>query len=327
MPQQYGLGRGLSSLIPSKKTSTSIQPRPLRVPSRLHTQDEDTSYVVSQKQPLSHKTQSTDGILEVEIGKIVANSHQPRISFDEEKLQELAESITKHGIIQPLVFTKTQKEGEYELIAGERRLRASRLAGLTKVPVILRDTKEQEKFEIAILENIQRHDLSPMEEARAYKRLMEEFDLSQEEVALRMGKKRSSIANCVRFLDLPLEIQKGLEEGNITPGHAKVILSVNNSEKQRALYDAIIRENLTVRQTESRLHFFISPTRVFRKRSLDRDPELRKSEEELNDILGTKVVVKKMGSYGAKVVIELYSQEELMYFLKKIRERDGKEKV
>ncbi|NCU42643.1 MAG: ParB/RepB/Spo0J family partition protein, partial [Candidatus Moranbacteria bacterium] len=182
-------------------------------------------------------------------------------------------------------------------------------------------------FEIAILENIQRHDLSPMEEARAYKRLMEEFDLSQEEVALRMGKKRSSIANCVRFLDLPLEIQKGLEEGNITPGHAKVILSVNNLEKQRALYDTIIRENLTVRQTESRIHLFLSSSKVFRNRCLDRDPYLKKTEEEINEILGTKVVVKKMGSYGAKVVIELYSQEEIDHFLKKIRERDEKKDV
>ncbi|NCU41191.1 MAG: ParB/RepB/Spo0J family partition protein [Candidatus Moranbacteria bacterium] len=319
MPQQYGLGRGLSSLIPSKAISSKIQPRPLRAPSRLNAQDEDTSYTVSDTETLSKQVKSTDGVLEVEIGKVRANSHQPRVSFDEEKLQELAESIKKHGIIQPLVVTKTQKEGEYELIAGERRLRASRLAGLAKVPVILRDTKEQEKFEIAILENIQRHDLSPMEEARAYKRLMEEFNLSQEEVALRMGKKRSSIANCVRFLDLPLEIQKGLEEGKIAPGHAKVVLSLNNSEKQRALYEIIIRENLTVRQTESRLRLLTSSPKVFHARPLDRDPYLRKSEEELNEILGTKVRVKKMGSYGTKIIIELYSQEELTSFLAKMK--------
>jgi len=256
------------------------------------------------------------GILEVAVSEIAANSHQPRMHFDESKLAELAESIKTHGIIQPLVGIK--KGGKYELIAGERRLRAARMAGLDKVPVVVREAPEKEKFELAILENVQRHDLSPMEEARAYRRLMDEFGLSQEDVALRIGKSRSAVANAVRFLDLPLEVQRGLEEGAIAPGHAKVILSLDNPEKQRALYDLILREHLTVRQAEDRAGAAGSAERI-RTSTRKSDPQLKASEDELSEALGTKVRVSKMGEKGAKVAIDFYSKQELIAFLNKMR--------
>jgi len=333
MSQQYGLGRGLSSLIPQKQKSTtppssnntkdtnSSTPRSYGQseemtynPPNKKSSPKKTSSSHDNKQTSSQKEEEREGVLEVEIGRVVANSHQPRATFHEEKLRDLADSIKQHGIIQPLLVTR-RSDGDYELIAGERRLRASKLAGLSKVPIITRNAPVQEKFELAILENIQRHDLSPMEEARAYRRLMDEFHLSQEDVALRIGRSRSSIANMVRFLDLPVEIQRGLEEEKITPGHAKVILGVDNPEKQRALYELILREGLTVRQTENRLHIVGSTSSRVRTHS-PQDPELRASENELSEKLGTKVQVKKSGQ-GLKVAIDFYSQKELDSFLKK----------
>lgn len=331
MPQQYGLGRGLSSLIPKKEASSSPQQK------SIHQEDtarkssyisEDVGSFSSKKTP-SQKSKSmlpkkgtqprktsskNEGFREVSLHLIHANSHQPRITFNEERLQELADSIREHGIIQPLLVKK-DREG-YELIAGERRLRAAKIAGIQNVPIVIRDVETKEKFELAILENVQRHDLTPLEEARAYKRLMEEFHLTQEDVALRIGKRRSSVANTVRFLDLPLEIQRGLEEGKISSGHAKVILSVDNPEKQRALYHAIVEESLTVRQSEDRLRKVgMGSVRTSMKRG--EDPQLKARESELSEKLGTKVQIKKLGQ-GMKVAIDFYSQKELEEFFTKI---------
>lgn len=321
MSQQHGLGRGLSSLIPPKKKEIKATV-PEKIETPLYRKKEETDIppkMVSYQEdvfvdPLINQEES---VLEVEIGRILANTHQPRVSFDEEKLLELSDSIRRHGIIQPLIVTR-KEHGDYELIAGERRLRAAKMAGLLKVPVIIRSAELQEKFELAILENIQRHDLSLLEEARAYRRLMDEFRLSQEEVALRMGKKRSSIANVVRLLDLPFEIQRGLGEGKITFGHAKIILSLENGEKQRALYEIILKDSLTVRQTEDRLRLSSSIAR-FRSRRFRVNPEIRSSEEELSEVLGTKVKIQEKGD-GAKVAIEFYSKKELNDFLEKLRE-------
>ena len=321
MSQQHGLGRGLSSLIPPKKKEIKATV-PEKIETPLYRKKEETDIppkMVSYQEdvfvdPLINQEES---VLEVEIGRILANTHQPRVSFDEEKLLELSDSIRRHGIIQPLIVTR-KEHGDYELIAGERRLRAAKMAGLLKVPVIIRSAELQEKFELAILENIQRHDLSLLEEARAYRRLMDEFRLSQEEVALRMGKKRSSIANVVRLLDLPFEIQRGLGEGKITFGHAKIILSLENGEKQRALYEIILKDSLTVRQTEDRLRLSSSIAR-FRSRRFRVNPEIRSSEEELSEVLGTKVKIQEKGDV-AKVAIEFYSKKELNDFLEKLRE-------
>lgn len=251
-------------------------------------------------------------VIEVDVNQIVANPQQPRLQFDDEKLESLAQSIKLHGIIQPLIVSK--KGNLYELIAGERRFQASQRIGLKKVPVIVREASELQKLELAIIENIQRHDLNPIEEGKAYQKLADEFQFSQEEVALKMGKSRSLVANKIRLLGLPVEIQKGLVEGKITEGHAKAILSLDNQEKQRALYELILKSNLTVRQVEEKTkEISVKPY----TRSKNVDPETKKLEEELVGILGTKVRVNKSGD-GGKIVIEYYSQEDLDSLLSKM---------
>jgi ParB family transcriptional regulator, chromosome partitioning protein len=302
MAQNYGLGRGLSSLIPQKnKTITESK--------------EDFNYfgAASGKEPAKNIFDtSKTGVQEVEIIKIVPNPHQPRVHFDEEKLAELSESVKTHGIIQPIVATKI--DNGYEIIVGERRFQAAKLAGLKTVPVIVRDATEQQKLELAIIENIQRHDLNVIEEARAYQELGAEFDLSQEEIAQKVGKSRSAVANKIRLLNLPMEIQKALSQGQITEGHAKAILAIASPEKQRALFELILKNSLTVRQTEDKTKEISVRTH---KRVLNIDPEIKELENKLVGILGTKVKVTKSGG-GGKITIEYYSDEELNNILSKI---------
>lgn len=300
MSQQFGLGRGLSSLIPSKQAST-IEP--------VHNTDEALVRKISGN---DDSIRGDKYVIDVDINQIVANPHQPRVQFDDEKLDNLAQSIKMHGIIQPLIVSR--KGNSYELIAGERRFQASKLIGLKKVPVIIREASELQKLELAIIENIQRHDLNPIEEGKAYQKLADEFQFSQEEVAVKMGKSRSLVANKIRLLGLPIEIQKGLVEGKITEGHAKAILSLDNSEKQRALYELILKSNLTVRQVEEKAKD-VSVKSYNRSKNVD--PETKKLEDELVERLGTKVRVNKSGN-GGKIVIEYYSQEDLDSLLEKM---------
>lgn len=300
MANNYGLGRGLSSLIPKKSNTAQTAPNDMFVPS------------ARQAIAPTEEKLITTGVNEVDINLVLPNPHQPRMNFNEEKIQELAESIKQHGIIQPLVVT--QKGNEYELIAGERRLQASKRAGLAKVPVIIRDIEEKEKLEMAIVENIQRHDLNAMEEARAYQRLIDEFQMHQDEVALKMGKSRSAVANKVRLLHLPIEIQKALSEGKITEGHCKAILAVANPEKQRALFELILKNNLTVRQVEDKTKDIVVKAH---KRSVHADPEVKELEEKLIAIFGTKVKVTRAGE-GGKIMIDYYSKEDLDSILEKI---------
>jgi ParB family chromosome partitioning protein len=244
---------------------------------------------------------------------IIPNPHQPRLNFDEGKMQELVASIKEHGIIQPIVVSKNGNQ--YEIIAGERRYQAAKISGLKKVPVIARDVSEQQKLELSIIENIQRHDLNSIEEAKSYKKLIEEFDVSQEEAAIKLGKSRSAVANKIRLLNLPIEIQKALIEGRITEGHCKLLLAIPNPEKQRAFYEMIIKNNLTVRQTESKTREVSVRTH---KRVVNVDPETKQIEEDLSSSLGTKVKLSKSGG-GGRIVIEYYSQEELDNILSKIK--------
>lgn len=301
MSQQYGLGRGLASLIPPKKSAETegkndetqervqaSQIRPASLP------------VATASHPEVPLTQ------EISIGSILPNPNQPRLHFDEGKLSELAESIKEHGIIQPLIVTK--REGGYELIAGERRLQAAKIAGLTTVPVVVREAGNQEKLELAIIENIQRHDLNPIEEAKAYLRLAEEFNLNQDEVAKKMGKSRSTVANTLRLLTLPVEIQRAVMEGKISEGHAKALLSIDNPEKQRALFELIIKEELTVRETEDRARAVAVKSHIRTTRELS--PEIVAKEEWLSQELGTKVKIAAKGK-GGRILIEYYSPEEL----------------
>lgn len=308
MSNQYGLGRGLASLIPQKKPTDKKISEP----------GKDFNYFGSapadnfSKGNLSKSAGASGGVQEVEIFRIVPNPHQPRLKFNEEKIQELADSIKEHGIIQPLIVTKNN--GGYEIIAGERRLQASKLAGLKTVPVIVREATEQQKLELAIIENIHRHDLNPIEEAKAYVKLAEEFDLNQEAIAQKVGKSRSAIANKERLLKLPVEIQKALIENKITEGHAKAVLAIENPEKQKALFELILKNNLTVRQVEDKTKEISVKSH---KRSMSVDPELKEVENKLTGIFGTKVKVSKAGS-GGKITIDYYSKEELDNILDKI---------
>ncbi|MEI7621340.1 MAG: ParB/RepB/Spo0J family partition protein [Candidatus Moraniibacteriota bacterium] len=304
MSQQFGLGRGLSSLIPNKQGAP--------VSAVVDSGEDFAPKIVANPIPNEEVIRGDQYIVEVDINQIVANPQQPRHNFDQEKLENLAESIKTHGIIQPLVVSKNGNQ--YELIAGERRFQASKLAGLKKVPAIVKEVNELEKLELAIVENIQRHDLNPIEEGLAYQKLADEHQMTQEEVALKMGKSRSVIANRTRLLSLPVEIQKGLIEGKITEGHAKTILSLDNPEKQRALFELILKGNLTVRQTEDKTKA-VSVKSYHRTTSVD--PELKRVEDELVSLLGTKVKVSKSGD-GGKISIEYYSHEDLESLLEKI---------
>ena len=335
MVQQHGLGRGLSSLIPPKKDE---QDSPFKdmVLKTMTAQGVDLSAdrVVPdvfpaatipaaakhavQEMPASPQPRAVasrdGGVLTVAIGNIVPNPHQPRLRFDENRLRELSESIREHGILQPLVVSVVS-DGKYELIAGERRLQASKLAGRTDVPVIIRNADEQQKLELALVENVQRHDLDPIEEAKAYSRLMDEFGLTQEEVAKKMGKVRSTIANMVRLLSLPVEIQRALSEGKLSEGHAKVLLSLENSEKQRALFERIMTSGMTVREAEAKVRETQVRPHVRHIASLS--PELAEKAERMSSILGTKVAVKPAGR-GGRIVVEYYSDEELDQIVAKI---------
>jgi ParB family chromosome partitioning protein len=298
MSQQFGLGRGLSSLIPNKNP-VSTQPQQ---------QDEFAKRTFSDEDVI----RGDKFVIEIDVNQIVPNPHQPRHNFDDIKLEELANSIKVHGIIQPLVVSKNGSQ--YELIAGERRFQASKIAGLKKVPVIVREAGEKEKLELAIVENIQRHDLNAIEEGKAYQKLIDLYQFSQEEVSVKMGKSRSVVANKIRLLQLPVEIQKALIEMRITEGHAKAILALSNPEKQRALFDLILKSNLTVRQTEDKTKDISVKSY---KRNITIDPEIRDLQDKLVGLLGTKVKVSKSGN-GGKIIIEYYSEEDLGSLLEKI---------
>ncbi len=301
MPKNFGLGRGLSSLIPPKKIT---EPR------------EDFNYFgdvsAAGNSQVSLVKDEKNNVREIEIVKIVPNPHQPRINFDKEKLEDLAASIKTHGIIQPIVVSF--KEGQFEIIAGERRFQAAKLAGLKTVPVIVREATEQQKLELAIIENIQRHDLNLIEEAQSYLKLAQDFDLSQEEVASKVGKSRSAVANKMRLLKLPVEIQKALMENRINEGHAKAILAIENPEKQRALFDLILRNGMNVRQAEEKTKEISVRTH---KRTINVDPETKGIEEDLGGFLGTKVKV-SASKKGGRIMIDYYSKEELNNLLQRI---------
>jgi ParB family chromosome partitioning protein len=308
MAQNYGLGRGLSSLIPQRKpASVSVD----ETNGKITKPEEDFNYFGTQAEKISSNAIATTipKLLEnneIEIAKISPNPHQPRFYFDEIKLQELADSIKEHGIIQPIVVSKKADES-FEIIAGERRFQAAKLAGLLKVPVVVRNVTEQQKLELAIIENIQRHDLNPVEEAKSYQKLMDDFDLNQEEAAKKLGKRRSTFANKLRILNLPVEIQKALMENKITEGHAKAILAIENPEKQKALFELILKGGLTVRQAENKTKEISVRTH---SRIVSVDPEQKALEDNLSQVLNTKVKLQKSGA-GGKIVIEFYSEEEL----------------
>lgn len=254
-------------------------------------------------------------IQEIELVRIVPNPFQPRKIFNQEALQELASSIKEHGVIQPLVVTRTGEN--FELVVGERRFRASQLAGMVKVPAIVKESlHDQTKLEVALIENIQRQELNAIEEAQAYQRLIEKFNLTQEQVAQKVGKARPSVANTLRLLNLPAEIQRAIIEGKISEGHGRAILSLPDIEKQLLMYQQILEQGLNVRQVEARVRELVQ------RRKMDAvmpDPKLMAIETELRGKLGTQVKIQRQGR-GGKIMIEFFSDEDLEDIIHKIAE-------
>lgn len=282
--KKSSLGTGLSSLIPSKINKNETG---------------------SASANATHHSQ--DEVIKIPVDNIVPNPSQPRYYFDENNLKDLSESIKEHGIIQPIIVTKIS-ENKFELIAGERRLQASKLIGMREIPAVVRIATPQQKLELALVENIQRHDLNAIEEAKAYKKLQNEFNLSQEDVAKKTGKNRSTVANTMRLLDLPIEIQRGIIEGKITSGHARAILGLDNTEKQRALFALILKNDLTVRATENKVREVTVHTHK-RKIAENKDPRIQEIEDKAQQKLGTKVKISKSGPTG-KIFIDFFSDEE-----------------
>lgn len=270
----------------------------------------DSSADVSEKVSYEGST-----IQELDINLIVANPYQPRKIFNPEALQELADSIKEHGVIQPVVVTETPHG--FELVVGERRFRASQLAGLQKVPAIVKKTMgDQTKLEVALIENIQRQELNSIEEAQAYQQLMQKFDLTQAEVAVKVGKSRSAIANTLRLLQLPAEIQRGIIEGKIFEGHGRAILTLPDIERQLLMYKKILDLNMNVRQVEAEVREFAQ------RKKMDAampDPKLMAIETQLRGKLGTQVKVSRQGR-GGKITIEFFSDEDLEDILSRIAE-------
>lgn len=309
MARPGGLGRGLASLIPQKKDKATSS-------KEINYFGTEDSYKAKKRSAASSSNKKTSSkknfnislksIIQIPVDSIIPNPFQPRKKFDEERLQELADSIKTYGILQPLVVSQKDKDN-YELIAGERRLEASKIAGLEDVPVIIRSPKSEEKLELALIENIHRHNLNIIEEAKAYRQLQEKFGFTQEEISSKMGKSRSGIANAIRLLSLPIEIQRALLDSKITEGHAKMILAISNPEKQRGLFELILKDNLSVRQTEAKVK---EVTVSSHKRAIGQiNPEIKEKEDRLGTALGTKVKIKR-NKRGGQISIDFYSQEE-----------------
>ncbi|MDR2050135.1 MAG: ParB/RepB/Spo0J family partition protein [Treponema sp.] len=257
----------------------------------------------------------------VPIDRIRANPGQPRKRFDEDELAELAASIKQHGVVQPIVVDKLEEGGQnggYIIIAGERRCRAAKLAGLTEVPVVIRNYSSEKRLEVALIENIHRQDLNPIEEASAYKRIMETAGLSQDEAASRVGKNRSTVANALRLLKLPDHMQKSLEDGSLSAGHARAILSVSRPADQEKLYREIAAKGLSVRAAENRAAELggkpagtAGAAKTSGEKAADpRDPQLRAMENRLIEKLGTKVAISGDLKKG-RIEIEYYSMDDL----------------
>lgn len=286
--ERKALGKGLSALIPEREPDSRLD--------------------------IENK------IINVQTGQIKANPFQPREVFDNQSIEELAQSIKEKGVIQPLLVRRNGDD--YELIAGERRLRAATLLNLNEVPIIVKEVNDQESLEMALIENIQREDLNPIEEARAYKYLIEKFNLTQERIGQVLGKARVSVTNILRLLKLPQEIQEELKKGRISFAHGRALLELDDENQQRKLTQEIISKGLTVSQLESLIKMHL-PNGIKRRmgRGL-REPYLSVLEEEMQHILGTKVRISKRNKRG-HILIEFYSQQDMDRVVNLIRGARG----
>ncbi|MCL6520571.1 MAG: ParB/RepB/Spo0J family partition protein [Armatimonadetes bacterium] len=257
-------------------------------------------------------------VIDIDIDKIRLNPYQPRKSFDDQKLHELAESIRQNGILQPIVVRPVDN-GAFELVAGERRFRAAVLAGLDSIPGVARQLSEKESLEIALIENLQREDIKPLECAQAYRRLMDEFGLTQEQVAERVGKSRPAVANTLRLLNLPAEILESLDREQITEGHARALLSIPNPEEQLKAWEKIVKDGLSVREAErlSRMSATGKPPRHVKvsretRRHGQTNPHIANVEDKLRRFLGTKVSISINHENKGRIEIEFYGEDDLM---------------
>lgn len=286
-----GLGKGLDSLIQS---STS---RPKAAP-KTEVKEKIIEKVV--EKPVEQK---------IKLSLIEPNREQPRKKFDEEALQELSDSIKQYGIIQPLVVKKNADY--YEIIAGERRWRAAKMAGLKEVPVIIKEYTDQEIVEISLIENIQRENLNPIEEAIAYKRLLDEFHLKQEEVAKRVAKSRTTVTNSLRLLKLDEKVQQMVIEEKLTSGHVRALLAIEDKNAQYNIAKKVYDEKLNVRDTEKLVKLVLSPKAPKVKKKLTHEEIYHDMEERMKEIFGSKVSIQRKSEHKGKIEIEYYSDEEL----------------
>lgn len=287
--KRNGLGKGLDSLIPNKTEKT----------------------VKTEKKPeqKNEESQNSSGEILVKINQVEPNREQPRKEFDEDSLMELADSIKQFGILQPLLVQK--RKDYYEIIAGERRWRAAKIAGIKEVPIIIRDYTNQEIVEISLIENIQRENLNPIEEAMAYKRLLEEFHLKQDEVAERVSKSRTAVTNSMRLLKLSPRVQQMIVDDMISTGHARALLAIDDEEQQYQLANRIFDEKLSVRETEKLVKALKNPKKEVKKQKAEHTFVYDNIEEQMKNIIGTKVSVNPKANGKGKIEIEYYSEEEL----------------
>ena len=286
--KRKGLGKGLDSLIPENKSA--------KVSSSESKKTEETAELKSGEQMMK-------------INMVEPNRDQPRRNFEEDALLELADSIKQYGVLQPLIVRK--RNDYYEIIAGERRWRAANMAGVKEVPVIIKEYNEQEILEIALIENIQRENLNPIEEAMAFKKLLEEFNLKQDEVAERVSKSRTAVTNSMRLLKLDQRVQQMIIDDMISTGHARALLAIDDPEQQYVLANRIFDEKLSVRETEKLIKEIKNPKKQKEKKIIENAFIYEDIEDKMKQVLGTKVHVASKGKGKGKIEIEYYSDKEL----------------
>jgi ParB family chromosome partitioning protein len=349
------LGRGLESLIPPKKENNFGQDAPSNNPAG-RPENEKISFSETERKtteinparqeqilPVGREeakspdgqnelrkekiSQDRESIFHIEVEKIIPNPHQPRRDFNQEELKDLAASIREHGIIQPLIVSKLEKDTdtgtsvEYQLIAGERRLQAAKLAGMERVPAIIRKLSQKaEGLELAIIENLQRSNLNPVETARAYAKLQDEFGLTQREIGTRLGKSRETIANALRLLNLPTEIQDAVGQNKINESQARLLLAISDINEQKKLFNEILNQNLSVREIRYRINKenpSVPAAGSGNGQSTKTDPEMISMEEKLKELLGAPVKIEKKDNSG-KIIITFYSPEEIEGIIQKL---------
>ena len=298
--KKSGLGRGLDALFPEK----TVQSKPKTV----KTVKEEKKVAVDTKK--SSQQETSNGERMMKISMIEPNREQPRKKFDEDALQEFSESIKQYGILQPLLVS--DKKDYYEIVAGERRWRAAKMAGLKEVPVVVKEFSTQEIVEISLIENIQREDLNPVEEAMAYKRLIDEFHLKQDEIAERVSKSRTAVTNSMRLLKLDSRVQQMMVDEMISAGHARAILAISDPEQQYNAAMKVFDEKLSVRETEKLVKSILTPTKKKPVVSNPTEDAIYESlEEKMKGITGTRVFIHRKKNNKGKIEIEYYSRDDL----------------